>query len=146
MGVPAWTGRAVQIIPPALKPAACGEGSSSAARDLPESQGSLKLRAVSWSLLMDLTQEVLDGCPSKTKPLLWKTLAGTSQMVNFPFWTLWCTHRSTGVCPQRPREVDKSKNGEGQGCSNLLQTAPCPLSNLSGDSQNCPCLIPSLCD
>lgn len=97
MSVPAGTGRAVQIIPPAFKSVACGEGSSSAARDLPESQGSLKLRAVSWSLLMDLTQGVLDGCPSKTKPfLLWKTLAGTSQMVNFPFWTLWCTHRSTG--------------------------------------------------
>lgn len=59
-----------------------------------------------------LTQEVLAGCPSKTKSLLlWKTLAGTTQMVDFPAGITSGLYgaftEAQWVSPQRPREGDK---------------------------------------
>lgn len=113
----------------------------------------LKVKAHwSWKLWAGLCSWIwLKGfwvaVPAKPSPSFFgKLLQGLHRLWTFLFGLYGALTEAQGVSPQRPREVDKSRNGEGQGYTNLLQTAPCSLSNQSGDSLNCPCLIPSLCD
>lgn len=139
---------------------ACGQlffsGQAHGLRDIPWELRLTKVKShemVFGHGTFDASQEDLDGYPSKMESLLLlKALAWTTQMVNYSYkyylWTSWSTHwchrgptcLSSKAKGGRQSCVCRNGLGEAQGCTNLLQTAPCPLSNLCGEPPRLPLL------